>query len=66
MRVVPVSVIPAVRLKMGALAAPYVMLWSIPTYLLAGYVVVIGLDVDDERTLGIDQRDGHTDSEYRQ
>ena len=42
-RVVPVSVIPEVKGRIGVRAAPMVIVWSIPTNMLAGEEDVIGL-----------------------
>ena len=42
--VVPVSVMPAVCARMGVPAAPYVIVWLIPTNSFAGATEVIGLD----------------------
>ena len=42
-RVVPVSVMPAVCARIGVPAAPYVIVWSMPTNSFAGAVDVIGL-----------------------
>ena len=44
-RVVPVSVMPAVDARIGALDEPYVIDWSMPTYSDAGLVEVIGLPI---------------------
>lgn len=52
-RVVPVSVMPAVWARIGVPAAPYVMVWSMPTNSFAGAVEVMGLEC---RVQGSEQR----------
>ena len=52
MRVVPVSVIPALVDRMRVPAEPYVTVWSIPTNLSAGAVDVIGLSQDHKTGAG--------------